>query len=209
MQYNIDHLFFRICKENLQNMNQSDSDRTIPSEETITKAAIIIICSLTGLEAVLNKILNRHIHTTQTISGSKPDEEINLRTMSIKDKIDRTYCLFGKNANWGKKPLQDIHQLITRRNWLVHFKDESFLGILGSNGNDSCWVDTLMISEHETKKHRIPQFDPKKIFNYQQSKKYYEAARSLIKEIHGFLTYEGLNLEDVVNENYRNAVSSN
>jgi hypothetical protein len=208
MEYNIDHLFFRICQEYLLNMDKSDSDKTIPSEETIKKSAIVIICSLTGLEAVLNKILNHHKFMVLTTSEPAQMKDIKLKKLSIEDKINLIYSEFEKKADWGKKPLQDVKVLIKWRNWLVHFKDESFLGILGSNENDSCWVETVRISEHEEVKHIIPHFNPNKRFNYQQSKMFHDASRSLINEINDFLPYEELNLKEVVNENYRKAVSS-
>jgi hypothetical protein len=208
MEYNIDHLFFKICQEYLLNMDKSDSDKTIPSEETITKSAIVIICSLTGLEAVLNKILNHHKFITLTILDPTQMEDIKLKKLSIEDKINLIYSEFEKKADWGKKPLQDVKVLISWRNWLIHFKDESFLGILGSYGKDSCWVETVRISEYEEVKHKIPPFDPNKRFNYHQSKKFYDAVRSLVNEINDFLPYEELNLNEVVNENYRKTVSS-
>lgn len=174
--FNADQAFLSTIKNiltNAQNYTQYQKEEL----EAAESATAIIIC-----HSACEAFLNIFAHQVQI------DDFHEYEKKSILDKIEILYSNKNLDANWSKKPLQDIRMLDKIRNWLTHFKDNN-IGLINGNGH---WV-----VDSENKR---PKIDDAIELQYQRVERYYRSTITCLIDIVGLygLTeiYEYLKTED-------------
>jgi hypothetical protein len=148
-----DNIFLKAAKDSLEKLTPSNRI----SSNNILHGSIIIITCTCAIEAFVNNVFNMKkllIHYDE---------------LKLLSKIETIHNLHSSNISWGENPYQTAKELISLRNWIIHFKESRFKGLVNT---DLQWVSDNV--------NKPPQRNPIKIFSVESCTSYYNETRHLI-----------------------------
>lgn len=176
---NVDNIFLSNAKMALANMVEKDIDVGVP-DININNGSILIISCLTALEAYVNKI---YISQTNITCYDQ---------LKFEGKLKTLHNMNSKEIDWGQDPYQTVRELISIRNWLVHFKD-SFLGKFNPI--------TFRIVNKEGKSIPVTK-DPFEIFTKERCLRYYNETKSVMLDLAHLTNLDIYDYEFITTENF-------
>lgn len=160
VQMKLDNIFLNSAKLALENMDESSVFDKEDNKNLLYGSNVIISC-LSCLEGFIN---NLFICKTNIKAYDQ---------LRLEGKIETLYNIKLLEVDWGKNPYQTFKELISIRNWLIHYK-ESYIGFLGSE-ND--WI------KHNYRNIPSNNKNPIRIFTKENCKKYYEQTKQIILDL--------------------------
>lgn len=151
--FNVDKVFLGSAKAALDRMDDVDPI----SDHNVVNAINVIVSCAACVEAYVN-----HLFVLKT--NLKNYDELKLG-----GKIETLHNLKSTSVEWGRNPYQTFRDLVSVRNWLMHFKDNRRLGLIENGGR---WREDVF--------NKRPSKDPFKVFSRKQCLKYYEETKRMV-----------------------------
>lgn len=148
-----DNIFLSIARNALEQLSDKQN------KSNILHGTSVVINSVMAVEAFINKT---YIKKTKL----KCYDELRLL-----GKIETLHNLNSSEVNWGGNPYQTFKELVTIRNWLVHFKDPN-VGLINSASD---WVKDSMNNK--------PRLDPFEVLKKEHCIRYFNETKKLIVDI--------------------------
>lgn len=144
--------FFGFVKESISNPIDDH-------EKSVERGAVCVVALACGLEGVVNTLLKNHTNLRHW-------DDLRLRS-----KVETLLDFANLEIDCKSSPLQNVLELITIRNWLVHFKDSN-IGLMNSQG---MWIKDVS--------NKLPKRNPDKELTMKNVEKLYRSVIEYCKAV--------------------------